>query len=106
MIDLPFDPEERFHNYGFKWTSRGIWWYVDEVEVYNVSSKTHSIPKQRESSLRIMMNLWVVSKAAAEWAGWFKFKKELVVRYDAVRYTKGESCRMKGFNNDLWRIRG
>lgn len=94
VVPLRFNPTEKFHNYAFKWTSRGIAWYVDGQEVYRATKGT---PLEKDSTLRIMANLWAVSKKAEGWAGKFVYTKELSARYEAVRFTRGEHCRVRGF---------
>lgn len=93
-VPLRFDPSQQFHNYGFKWTSRGIAWFVDGRVVHRATMGT---PVERESTMRIMMNLWAVNKKAEGWAGKFVYRKEVSARYEGVRFTRGEGCSMRGF---------
>lgn len=88
-IALNFKPEEEFHNYAFKWTSRSITWYVDGVPRFTAYK---NIPQEEYSTLRIMMNAWVPSKHAANWGGHFKYQGPRSVAYKAVRFLKGENC--------------
>ncbi|MCH5351331.1 MAG: family 16 glycosylhydrolase [Clostridiales bacterium] len=52
LYDLGFDASEGFHEYGFKWESDKITWYVDGKGVYCV---TENIPV---SKTQIMFNVW------------------------------------------------
>ncbi len=61
--------------------------YVDEEKKY---SATGNVPKESDTTLRIMMNLWTVTEKASSWAGYFRYQKKLEMAYDAVRFTRGE----------------
>ena len=94
LVDLPFDASEGFHRYGFRWTSTGIQWFVDGVQVYEVmDTPGEPTPKANESLQKIMMNLWPVDSTASGWAGPFIYPGvALHGVYDWVRYTTGEDC--------------
>jgi endo-1,3-1,4-beta-glycanase ExoK len=95
-IYLEFDASQSMHNYGFKWTSTGIKWYVDGVEVHAVADAPGDpTPKVTDSLHKIMMNVWPVDSTASGWAGTFVYPgTPLVGKYDWVRYTAGEDCAM------------
>lgn len=90
-ISLPFAAEKAFHNYAFRWTRSKIQWFVDGKKVYTAFKNT---PKARVSCHKIMMNVWPVSREAAGWGGWFKYKGPRIVLYDGVRFTKGPNCKI------------
>lgn len=91
-IDLPFRPEQSFHNYAFRWTSKKIEWFVDGKKVHTAFK---NLPKASTSHHKIMMNFWPVSHVAGSWGGWFNYQGPRTVLYDAVRFTKGEKCSIK-----------
>jgi endo-1,3-1,4-beta-glycanase ExoK len=93
-IYLGFDAAQALHDYGFKWTSTGITWYVDGAAVYSVASTTGDpTPKVTDSLHKIMMNVWPVDSTASGWAGTFIYPgTPLTAKYDWVRYTAGEDC--------------
>jgi beta-glucanase (GH16 family) len=95
-IYLGFDASQALHNYGFKWTSTGITWYVDGAAVYSVASTVGDpTPKVTDSLHKIMMNVWPVDSTASAWAGTFVYPgTPLVAQYDWVRYTSGDDCSM------------
>ena len=98
VVNLGFDASQSFHNYGFKWTSTGIQWYVDGALVYAVSdSASDPTPKTSDSLHKIMMNLWPVDSTASAWAGTFVYPgAPMSGQYDWMRYTQGESCTFGG----------
>jgi endo-1,3-1,4-beta-glycanase ExoK len=93
-VALPFDAAQGLHQYAFKWTSKGIEWFVDGVSVYKVlDSAGKPTPKASDSLQKIMVNLWPVDATAAGWAGAFSYPgTPLSSTYDWVRYTAGETC--------------
>ncbi len=93
-VSLPFDAAQGLHQYAFKWTSKGIEWFVDGVSVYKVlDSASKPTPKAADSLQKIMVNLWPVDATAAGWAGVFRYPgTPLSATYDWVRYTAGETC--------------
>jgi endo-1,3-1,4-beta-glycanase ExoK len=94
LHELPFDASRDFHRYGFRWTSKGIDWYVDGKWVYSVpDSLNNPTPKTSDSLQKIMMNVWPVDLSAAGWAGSFVYPGHpLDAVYQWVRFTKGENC--------------
>ncbi len=98
MVNLGFDASQALHNYGFKWTSTGITWYVDGAAVYTVvDSAADPTPKVTETLHKIMMNQWPVDSSASTWAGTFVYPgTQLTTKYDWVRYTVGEGCTIGG----------
>jgi endo-1,3-1,4-beta-glycanase ExoK len=93
-VPLSFDAAEGLHQYAFKWTSKGIEWFVDGVSVYKVlGSASKPTPKAADSLQKVMVNLWPVDATAAGWAGAFSYPgTPLSATYDWVRYTAGETC--------------
>lgn len=93
---LPFRAEERMHNYGFKWTQFKIEWYVDGQLNYTVWDKPDDpIPKLWQGPLRIFMSFWPVTYHAAGWIGTFRYDRVRTVEYEAVRFTRGQNCRIQ-----------
>jgi endo-1,3-1,4-beta-glycanase ExoK len=97
-VDLGFDASLAAHNYGFKWTSKRIEWFLDGVALYAVDdSAGNPIPKATQSLQKIMMNVWPVDDTAASWAGTFVYPgSPLRAEYEFVRYTSGENCTFGG----------
>ncbi|GAA4889095.1 family 16 glycosylhydrolase [Ferrimonas pelagia] len=96
LVALPFDAAEAFHDYGFKWTSTGISWYVDGAPVYQVfDSRRDPTPKVTDSTQKIMMNLWPVDNTAYSWAGQLIYPGEpLLAGFRNVRFEAGEACQI------------
>jgi hypothetical protein len=94
LMQLGFDATAAFHAYGFRWTSRGIDWFVDGRRVYSVAdTEGNPTPKATDSLQKIMMNLWPVDETASGWAGAFGYPgSPLRAQYQWVRYTSGENC--------------
>lgn len=88
---LPFDPSKAYHYYGFKFTQRGIQWYVDGKKVHTATRNT---PKLSSGPFKIMMNTWVVGPRAELWAGTYQPGGVQRAWYDKVRYTTGENCQI------------
>lgn len=91
-VKLPFAANKGFHNYGFRWGPRKIEWYVEGRKVYTAWKNT---PKASMGNHKIMLNFWTVSSEAVGWGGYFTFRGPRKVLYEAVRYTKGEKCRIR-----------
>lgn len=66
--DLDFDTAAGFHKYSFKWTTSGIVWWVDGVQVRNVWGG-NGVPSPNYSPMRVVGNIWPVNEQAQEWAG-------------------------------------
>ena len=97
LLDLNFDASIAPHAYGFKWTSRGIQWFVDGQMVFEALDNIVPTPKASDSLHKIMMNLWPVDETAAGWAGEFEYPgRPLVAEYQWVRYSAGEECTVTG----------
>jgi endo-1,3-1,4-beta-glycanase ExoK len=94
LLDLGFDASTAARRYGFKWTSKGIGWYLDGNLIYQAQDSTQRpTPKAADSLQKIMMNLWPVDSTASGWAGTFTYPgTPLRAGYDWVRYTAGEDC--------------
>ena len=94
LMQLDFDATAAFHAYGFRWTSRGIDWFVDGRRVYSVADTAgNPTPRATDSLQKIMMNLWPVDETASGWAGAFGYPgSPLRAQYQWVRYTSGENC--------------
>jgi endo-1,3-1,4-beta-glycanase ExoK len=94
LYELPFDASEKFHRYGFRWTSSRIDWYVDGEWAYGVGDSPNGpTPKTSDSLQKIMMNVWPVDQSAAGWAGYFVYPGyPLDAVYQWVRFAKGEEC--------------
>jgi endo-1,3-1,4-beta-glycanase ExoK len=97
-LDLGFDASTAARRYGFKWTSRGIGWYLDRNLIYQVQdSVLQPTPKASESLQKIMLNLWPVDSTASAWAGTFMYPgTPLRAGYEWVQYTAGEDCTFGG----------
>jgi len=85
---------DSYHRYGFRWTSRGIDWFVDGKLLYSVfDSGSNPTPKTTESLQKIMVNAWPVDETAALWAGTFDYPgTPLQATYEWVRHIAGENC--------------
>lgn len=92
FINLPFAPERRFHNYGFRWGPRKIEWYVDGRKVYTA---TRNIPQASNGNHKIMMNFWPVQDIAAGWGGYYQYGGPRTTMYRGVRFTRGANCRIQ-----------
>lgn len=92
IIPLKFNPTKKMHNYGFKWTSKGVAWYVDGKKMYTARKNT---PKIENGPHKIMMNVWPVSKHASGWGGNYEFDGVRSAVYSAVRFTRGEDCKIR-----------
>lgn len=93
-VDAGFDASLDFHDYGFKWTSTGIEWFVDGISVYKADDTLlHPTPKAADSLHKVMMNVWPVDSTAEGWAGAFNYPAApLYGEYDWIEYTAGENC--------------
>lgn len=91
---LLFDAAAAPHNYGFRWTSSGIEWFVDGNLVYSAESKSlNPTPNASESLHKIMMNAWPVDSTASDWAGVFVYPgSPLQAKYEWVRYDARPGC--------------
>lgn len=69
MCDLGFDAADSLDAYGFKWTDNGIEWFVDGRKIRTAEAKKAHLSSPYYSSLRIVANVWPVTKQAEEWAG-------------------------------------
>jgi hypothetical protein len=96
MHALGFDASQAFHNYGFKWTSTGIDFYVDGSVVHSVSDLPQNpTPKKTDTTHKVMMNAWPVDETAYEWAGTFVYPgSPIQVEYDWTSFSPGEDCTM------------
>lgn len=65
VYHLGFDASKEFHEYAFDWQEGSITWYVDGVAVYRATENIPTTPGN------IMMNVWNVNVAHANWAGRF-----------------------------------
>lgn len=92
FITLPFEPENEFHNYAFKWTKRYIKWFVDGKLVHTAFN---NLPKLPHGPHKIMMNVWPVQPAAQNWAGTFNYQSVKTSTYAAVRFSRGENCKIE-----------
>ncbi|CAN8074459.1 unnamed protein product [Agarophyton chilense] len=94
MIPIDFNPAASMNNYAFKWTSKAVTWYVNGKLVYKTSK---NIPKASQAPHKIMMSFWPVSGQAAKWGGHFAYQGHRTVAYEAMRFTKGENCKIKNW---------
>jgi endo-1,3-1,4-beta-glycanase ExoK len=94
LVDLGFDASKEFRNYGFKWTSSSIGWYIDGTLIYTFTGDSiNPIPQATQSLQKIMMNVWPVDATASAWAGTFVYPGQALHGvYDWVRYVAGENC--------------
>lgn len=81
IINLGFDASKDFHNYGFKWTSKSIAWYVDGKEVHKVENI--KVPYR---PCKIMINLWA-GIGVDGWLNQFKYYGEVRAQYDWIKYS-------------------
>jgi endo-1,3-1,4-beta-glycanase ExoK len=98
-IALGFDAAASFNQYGFKWTSQGISWWVNRQPVHEESyDPLDPTPLAAQSLQKVMMNIWAVDPSdqqAVDWAGEFTGAGTPAdARYKWVRYTQGEDCSM------------
>lgn len=94
LLDLGKDASLAASNYGFKWTSTGISWYIDGQLVHSVTtSRLKPTPKATDSLHKIMMNVWPVDETASLWAGTFAYPNApLDAPYEWVRYDSASDC--------------
>lgn len=90
-----FDMSKGFNNYGFKFTSNGIVWFLNGKRMFAVSSKVKGgTPKLFDGPYRIFLNTWVV-KDNAGFGGKFRFAKAVSTKFDAVRFERGSNCKFR-----------
>ncbi|KAI0556605.1 1,3-beta-glucanase [Gracilaria domingensis] len=80
LLPINFNPAASMNNYGFKWTSNSIMWFVNGKMVYKTSK---NIPKAHQAPHKIMMSLWPVSWQAAQWGGTYEYKGHRTAAYAA-----------------------
>lgn len=94
-----FEIDQSYNWYGFKWTSSGIAWYVNGVQVHEVNDSTTPIIDSNGGPLRLMMNIWTIdpdNSGAVIWAGAYTHMADNTPQafYDTVCHTDGETCGM------------
>lgn len=83
MYNLGFDASKEFHEYGFRWTSTSITWFVDNKPVYKVQeSSKNKLPK---TPGRILMNYWCGNKKAEGWMGQYSKPDNEGAIYEEVK---------------------
>ena len=65
-IDLGFDAATTKAVYRFDWLPDYITWYVNDKEIYRLTSKTHDLPSHAG---RAYLSMWAANKGQADWAG-------------------------------------
>lgn len=94
-----FDVSEGYYHYGIKWTSKGVSWYVDGMEIRNVNDGSTPV-LERSGPLKLFANLWSVADDnpdAQDWAGGPYVHDDQNVpktTYQWIAYSKGENCQM------------
>lgn len=90
--DLDFDTAAGFHKYSFKWTPKGIVWWVDGHQVRSVGVGD-GVPSPNYSPARVVGNIWPVNEQAEEWAGSVDPAMTYSnAKYKWIQYEAGESC--------------
>ncbi len=80
IIELPFDPTEGFHSYGFMWTKDYIEWYVDGKPVHKATKDIPTRPGQ------LMMNYWAGTQEVTGWLGGVYKGSGGTVKFDYVEF--------------------
>lgn len=83
--DLGFDASEEYHEYGYRWTSEYIEWFVDGEPVYKVTA-TESTPLPTTPG-RILMNYWCGTEEAEGWMGKYELDSSITCEYKSVKTT-------------------
>lgn len=85
MHDLGFDASEEYHEYGYRWTSEYIVWFVDDKPVYKVTAnETTPIPS---TPGRILMNYWSGTPDAEGWMGVYSDPGDESADYQWIKTT-------------------
>ncbi len=85
MYDLGFDASEEYHEYGYRWTSEYIEWFVDGEPVHKVTA-TESTPLPTTPG-RILMNHWCGTEKAEGWMGKYELDSSITCDYKSVKTT-------------------
>lgn len=85
MYDLGFDASEEYHEYGYRWTSEYIEWFVDGEPVHKVTA-TESTPLPTTPG-RILMNHWCGTEKAEGWMGKYELDSSITCEYKSVKTT-------------------
>ncbi len=85
MYDLGFDASEEYHEYGYRWTSEYIEWFVDGEPVHKVTA-TESTPLPTTPG-RILMNHWCGTEEAEGWMGKYELDSSITCDYKSVKTT-------------------
>lgn len=81
--NLGFDATAEFHEYGFRWTSEYIVWFVDDEPVYKVTaSAKNPLPS---TPGRILMNHWCGVPDSAGWMGKYEGVSDKTTQYEWVK---------------------
>lgn len=67
-FQLWFDASQGEHLYAFDWRPDSITWFIDGVQVRQVTAETSSVPIPSASS-RVIANTWVGNRKTEEWIG-------------------------------------
>lgn len=84
MINLGFDASQGYHTYAFDWRENSITWYVDGVQVRQVTGTSATLPS---NSVRIYANIWN-GTGVDSWLGPFSYSAPLNALYDWITYMK------------------
>ncbi len=82
IVDLGFDASQGFHEYAFKWSPNGIFWFIDGHLVHSVTEG--ALPSVGG---KIMLNLWAADATASDWAGTYS-GNPVNAQFDWIRFTK------------------
>ena len=98
MYDLGFDASEGFHDYGFKWESNKITWFVDNVAVYSVEA-------QVDEPQYLLANVWAGNNDVAgtsDWLGeYVPSNQTYVTKYDYLSYAPLSGTPVVGVTSPL-----
>ncbi|MEZ8742101.1 1,3-beta-glucanase [Photobacterium swingsii] len=94
LIYLNFDASEDYHHYAIKWTKKRIKWYIDGELVHTEKNTPETpTPSAKDSTLRIMANVWLTDSRISNWAGEYTEAGQTPTAYFRnIRYTQGAKC--------------
>lgn len=87
VIDLGFDPSEKFHDYAFEWTPKSITWFADGHEIYTTSGE-HPLPRNPQ---KLFFSLWSGSDIEDDWLGHFTYTHPVMMDINHAGFTPMEA---------------
>jgi beta-glucanase (GH16 family) len=86
QYQLPFDPTQSYHNYGYRWEPNKLTYFVDGQAV---KTYTNDIPSKPG---KIMLNLWTGTEEVTGWLGSVYKENGTQAKIDWVKYTTLDKC--------------